>query len=88
MPDVNAMNQAAATSRRYFGLRPRHAVLTAHIMMSVGLLGDSAGFTAVALRLSGTADPVARMELLGGSGHGTATHADQDPHLVEDRFGH
>ena len=64
MPDVNAMNQAAATSRRYFGLRPRHAVLTAHIMMSVGLLGDSAGFTAVALRLSGTADPVARMELL------------------------
>ena len=32
--------------------------------MSVGLLGDSAGFAAVALRLSGTTDPVARLELL------------------------
>jgi hypothetical protein len=33
-------------------------------MMSVGLLGDSAGFAGVALRLSGAADPVARLELL------------------------
>jgi hypothetical protein len=64
MRDVDAMNMGA-TSRRHLALRPRQAVLTAHIMMSVGLLGDSAGFTAVALRLAGTADPVARMELLG-----------------------
>jgi hypothetical protein len=34
-------------------------------MMSVGLLGDSAGFAAVALRLSDTLDPIARLELLG-----------------------
>jgi hypothetical protein len=42
----------------------RHALLTAHIIMSVGLLGDSAGFAAVALRMSRTLDPVARRELL------------------------
>lgn len=51
-------------SRRLLTLRTRQALLTAHIMMSVGLLGDSAGFAAVAWRLSGTADPVARLELL------------------------
>jgi len=58
------MNGHSTTSRRLLPLRARQAVLTAHIMMSVGLLGDSAGFAAVALRLSGTVDPVARLELL------------------------
>jgi hypothetical protein len=42
----------------------RHALLTAHIIMSVGLLGDSAGFLSVSVRLAGTQDPVARVELL------------------------
>jgi uncharacterized membrane protein len=35
----------------------RRAVLTAHIIASVGLLGDSAGFLAVAIRGAGTSDP-------------------------------
>ena len=35
----------------------RRAVLTAHIIASVGLLGDSAGFTAVAIRATTTTDP-------------------------------
>ena len=36
-----------------------------HIMVSVGLLGDSAGFLAVAMRLAATTDPAAAHELLG-----------------------
>ena len=51
-------------ARRFLSLRSRQALLTAHIMMSVGLLGDSAGFAAVALRLSNTTDPAARLALL------------------------
>ncbi len=35
----------------------RRSVLTAHIVASVGLLGDSAGFLAVAVRAAGTDDP-------------------------------
>lgn len=35
----------------------RRAVLTAHIIASVGLLGDSAGFLAVAIRAAATGDP-------------------------------
>jgi hypothetical protein len=35
----------------------RRWVLTAHIIVSVGLLGDSAGFLAVAVRSSTTHDP-------------------------------
>jgi uncharacterized membrane protein len=50
------------TTRRFFPLRIRHAVLTAHIMMSVGLLGDSAGFLAVAIRARMTTDPAAVLE--------------------------
>lgn len=42
----------------------RLTLLTAHIIISVGLLGDSAGFLAVSIRLSGTDDPAARAELL------------------------
>jgi uncharacterized membrane protein len=35
----------------------RRAVLTAHIVVSVGLLGDSAGFLAVAVQAATTTDP-------------------------------
>ncbi len=58
------MEAHSATARRFLPLRARHALLTAHIMMSVGLLGDSAGFLAVAIRLSSTADAITRLELL------------------------
>jgi hypothetical protein len=44
--------------------RARLALLTAHITVSVGLLGDAAGFLAVAVRLASTYEPVARGELL------------------------
>jgi uncharacterized membrane protein len=37
--------------------RVRRSVLTAHIIASVGLLGDSAGFLAVAIRAATTDDP-------------------------------
>ncbi|HEX2444902.1 MAG TPA: hypothetical protein VHJ77_13220 [Vicinamibacterales bacterium] len=43
-------------------LRARQALLTAHIIMSVGLLGDSAGFLAVAIRAAGAGDPGAQLE--------------------------
>jgi Predicted integral membrane protein (DUF2269) len=45
-------------------LRVRQAVLTAHITMSVGLLGDSAGFLAVSIRAARTDDPAALLELI------------------------
>jgi len=35
----------------------RRSLLTAHIVVSVGLLGDSAGFLAVALQAATTSDP-------------------------------
>src|SRR5262245_3227410 len=44
-------------TRRRFPLRIRHTVLTAHIVFSVALLGDSAGFLAVAIRTSTLDDP-------------------------------
>ena len=46
-----------------FPVRVRNTLLTAHIMMSVGLLGDSAGFLAVALRMTATDDPAAAIQL-------------------------
>ena len=45
--------------------RVRQSVLFAHIMISVGLLGDSAGFLAVSIRAAGTSDPAAALELVG-----------------------
>lgn len=57
--------RTSRTSRLVLPLRVRQTLLTAHIIMSVALLGDAAGFAAVALRLSNTLDPVARRELLG-----------------------
>ncbi len=43
--------------------RAREAVLTAHIMVSVGLLGDAAGFLAISLRASKLPDHHAVLEL-------------------------
>ena len=48
----------------HFPQRVRLTILTAHIMMSVGLLGDSAGFLAVAIRASRTEDPATVVELI------------------------
>ena len=51
-----------------FGRRTRNIVLTIHIVVSVGLLGDSAGFLAVAIRRAASDDPAfvdASHDLLG-----------------------
>jgi uncharacterized membrane protein len=50
------------TARRFLPLRIRQTILTAHIISSVGLLGDAAGFLAIAIRASQTADPAAVLE--------------------------
>jgi hypothetical protein len=52
-----------ANQRRVLPQRWRQAILTAHIIMSVGLLGDSAGFLAVAIRIAGTDGPDTVIEL-------------------------
>jgi hypothetical protein len=52
-------------SRRLFSARVRNAVLTVHIAVSVGLLGDSAGFLAVAIRAAAAEDPAAVAEMIG-----------------------
>jgi hypothetical protein len=52
-----ADDELTPRTRRRFPLRLRHAVLTAHIVFSVALLGDSAGFLAVAIRTSTLDDP-------------------------------
>jgi hypothetical protein len=49
-------NISSAPRRRLFPQRLRQTILTAHIMMSVGLLGDSAGFLAVAIRAAHSPD--------------------------------
>jgi hypothetical protein len=48
----------ATTNRFRFTLSPsaRRAVLTTHIIVSVGLLGDSAGYLAVAIRAAAASD--------------------------------
>lgn len=54
-------------TRRRLSRRTRNALLTAHIIVAVGLLGDSAGFLAVAVRRAVTTDPglaAAALELL------------------------
>ena len=48
----------------FLSQRVRQSVLTAHVMMSVGLLGDSAGFLAVAIRAATTKEPEAAIELV------------------------
>lgn len=44
-------------ARFVLGARTREILLIAHIAAGVGLLGDSAGFPAVAVRADATADP-------------------------------
>jgi Predicted integral membrane protein (DUF2269) len=44
-------------TRRGLSRRARNILLTAHIALSVGLLGDSAGYLAVAIRTSTLDDP-------------------------------
>jgi uncharacterized membrane protein len=51
--------------RRLFSARLRNTVLVLHIAVSVGLLGDSAGFLAVAVRAANTGDPTAVAEMTG-----------------------
>jgi hypothetical protein len=46
-----------------FSAPTRNALLTFHIAVSVGLLGDSAGFLAVAIRAAATDEPLAVLEL-------------------------
>jgi Predicted integral membrane protein (DUF2269) len=51
-------------SQPFLSRRARLTVLTAHIIISVGLLGDSAGFLAVAIRTAMTDDPRTVFELV------------------------
>jgi Predicted integral membrane protein (DUF2269) len=48
---------ARAQTRRRLSRSTRNTILTMHIIVSVGLLGDSAGFLAVATRRAVTSDP-------------------------------
>jgi hypothetical protein len=54
----------AAPPPRILPRRARLTILTAHVMMSVGLLGDSAGFLAVAVRAHGSAGREAMLPLV------------------------
>jgi len=71
MNDLNATSRAtheAPVRRRRLGRRTLLTLLTAHIIVSVGLLGDSAGFLAVAIRRATSDNPAvieASHELLG-----------------------
>jgi hypothetical protein len=56
-PRVGEDVPATSAPRRRLPLPARHALLTAHIVFSVGLLGDSAGYLAVAIRTSTLDDP-------------------------------
>ena len=49
---------------RYLSRRARNVLLTAHIMISVGLLGDSAGFLAVAIRAARAGQEAAMVEMV------------------------
>ncbi|MGH8019822.1 MAG: hypothetical protein ACREIA_16385 [Opitutaceae bacterium] len=50
------MSQTTTSSRRYLSRGARNTLLTIHIALSVGLLGDTAGFLAVAIRAATTSD--------------------------------
>jgi hypothetical protein len=58
------MNNEGNIARFPLPRRAREAVLAAHIMVSVGLLGDAAGFLAIALRASRLQDHDAIVELV------------------------
>ena len=58
MPIERPRQVPTRPSRRFrLPSRGRHTLLTAHIVFSVGLLGDSAGYLAVAIRTSTLDDP-------------------------------
>jgi len=59
---ANAEGSVADGSRWRLSRRARHAALTAHIAVSVGLLGDTVGYVAVAIRASTEDDPLAVRE--------------------------
>ena len=50
-------DRSARSDRRRLPIRLRNTLLTAHIVFSVALLGDSAGYLAVAIRTSTIDDP-------------------------------
>jgi hypothetical protein len=52
-----ATRSAPAQARRPLSPRVRRAVLTAHIIASVGLLGDCAALLALTVRAAATSDP-------------------------------
>jgi uncharacterized membrane protein len=56
--DAGSVDSSTAASWRSWRLSPgaRRAILTTHIIVSVGLLGDTAGFLAVAIRAATTSD--------------------------------
>lgn len=62
LPASTPVDDATPTARRGLPRRARQALLTAHIVLSVGLLGDSAGFLAVAIRAASSGDPLAVQE--------------------------
>lgn len=57
---LSAPADVRVARRARLGKTTRHAVLSVHIAVSVGLLGDSAGFLAVALHHSTTSDPAVK----------------------------
>jgi len=58
------MDEQDNHQRRYLSRRARNALLTAHIMISVGLLGDSAGFLAVAIRAARVGSAAVMVEMV------------------------
>ena len=60
------MDEQDNHQRRYLSRRARNALLTAHIMISisVGLLGDSAGFLAVAIRAARARSAAVMVEMV------------------------
>ena len=59
---MTTRGDAGTTGRRGLSRHGRNLVLTTHIAVSVGLLGDSAGYLAVAIGAAGLDDPLARGE--------------------------
>jgi len=57
-PGPLPVQEATPAPRRRLSRRARQALLTTHIILSVGLLGDSAGFLAVAIRAANADDPL------------------------------
>lgn len=58
------MADSNQTRKRYLPQRWRQWILTLHIMLSVGLLGDSAGFLAVSIRAASLGDRDQILELM------------------------